>query len=221
MEALTAPRVNRGVRALALLLAPLALLPSAGCVTLGPLLPGSDGAAGTAPCQVVAWWSNQVMWTPDPTHGGALTPGLAGRVYLFGPEIDFPLIGDGALVVDLLDPTAVTPDGSPVLLEEWRLDRDTLKRLLKRDMVGWGYTVFLPWGTYKPEVNRIQLMVRFEPTNRPNLPLYAQSATLTLAQEEPTGPALTKRNAPGNAAAKSGTPAANRNDIIPASGSSR
>src|SRR5262245_31497220 len=187
METLTTPRAKHCARALAFLLVPLSFLLSAGCVTLGPLLPGSDLTAGTSPFQVVAWWSNQVMWTPDPTHGGAPTPGLAGRVYLFGPEIDFPLVGDGALVVDLLDVATVGPDGKPVLLEEWRLDKDTLKRLLKRDIVGWGYTVFLPWGTYRPEVSRIQLMVRYEPTNRSNPPLYAQSATITLAPDEPTG----------------------------------
>ena len=55
------------------------------------------------------------------------TPGLVGRLYLFGPEIDFPLPADGALTVDLYVAPPDKPDGALTHLEQWRIDKETLK----------------------------------------------------------------------------------------------
>jgi hypothetical protein len=152
----------------------LALLLTSGCVSLGSYLsPG--GPPKGAVCQVVATWNSKVVTADDPVHGGTPTPGLAGRVYLFGPQIDFPLVGDGGLVVDLYDQT----NGKPVMLEEWRFDAATLGRLLRKDMIGWGYTVFLPWGTYRPDILRVRLKVRYEPPGGA-APIYAESSPITL-----------------------------------------
>jgi hypothetical protein len=151
---------------------------SAGCVSLGALL-GPEGASSTVPvCQIVAIWCHDVKFAPDPVRGGALAPGLAGRLYLFGPQIDFPLIGDGSLQVDLYDEGPRAQGGEPRLLEVWRIDRDTLRRLLKRDTIGWGYTLFLPWGTYKPEITRVRLKLRYDPQK--GTPLFTESGSLTL-----------------------------------------
>jgi len=46
-------------------------------------------------------------------------------------------------------------------------------------MIGWGYTLFLPWPDYKPDVTRIQLRVRFEPA-KGGLAMYANSEPMTL-----------------------------------------
>jgi hypothetical protein len=99
-------------------------------------------------------------------------------VYLFGPEIGFPVVGDGALVVDLYDETG-TPERPAVLREEWRLDPVTLKRLLRRDTIGWGYTLFLPWGSYRPEVTRVRLKVRYQPAE--GAPLFAEGSPIDLS----------------------------------------
>ena len=96
-------------------------------------------------------------------------------MYLFGDGSDCPLIGDGCVVLDLYDDTH--PAGNnPIPLEEWRIDRATLKRLLRRDAVGWGYTLFLPWGTYKPDITQVQLRLRYEPVN--GTPLYAETCSI-------------------------------------------
>src|SRR5205823_13476032 len=122
----------------------------AGCVGTGSFLNLGGEAPNSVPCQVVATWNPGVVYTPDPAHDGAETPGLVGRIYIFGPEISCPLASDGTMVVDLYDDTTgpAAKDARP--LEEWQFDRDTLKRLQRRDAIGWGYTVFLPWATYKP-----------------------------------------------------------------------
>ena len=153
-----------------------------GCVSLDPLIPGHDGPpTGQPACQLVATWSNQVVFTPDPTHNGDLTPGLAGRLYLFGPTLDYPVASDGAMVIDLFDEAHPNAANAALPLEEWRLDRDTLQRLLRRDAIGWGYTVFLPWGTYRPDITHVHLKLRFNPVN--GTPLFANTASLTLVKD--------------------------------------
>ena len=161
----------------------LALLPvlalSAGCLSLGG--EAADGAPPPAGAvhQVVSTWQPHVVYAADPTHGGTPGPGLAGRLYLFGPEIGYPLGGDGSLVIDLYD--ASDPARSGVLQERWNFDPQTLKTLLRRDMIGWGYTLFLPWGSYRTDVTRVQLRVRYQPAK--GAPIYAECAPLTLAGE--------------------------------------
>src|SRR5438094_874676 len=76
------------------------------------------------PCQVVTFWENHVTFAPDPARAGVNAPVLLGKLYLFGPEIGFPLTGDGSLVVQLEDETA----GKPVPLERWNFDPETLRR---------------------------------------------------------------------------------------------
>jgi hypothetical protein len=149
----------------------------AGCVnTTDFLLPGAEKPSGV-PCEAVLACNPEVIFKPDPANRGAPTPGLGGRMYLFGEGSNCPLIGDGCAVVDLYD-EAHTAGSNPVPLEEWRIDRATLKRLLRRDAVGWGYTLFLPWGTYNPEITQVQLRLRYEPVN--GAPLYAENCSVVL-----------------------------------------
>ena len=70
-----------------------------GCVTSASYLAFDRPASDI--CRVVVAWNPEVIFTPDPVHNGQPTPGLAGRVYLFGSEVDYPRVGDGSIVVDL------------------------------------------------------------------------------------------------------------------------
>jgi hypothetical protein len=126
--------------------------------------------------QIATTWTNQVLFTPDPTHGGASTPGLAGRLYLFD-ERGFPVVGYGAVTVELYDDSAKSKGGQAKLLELWTIDKEPLRRLLRRDTIGWGYSLFLPWGTYSPAITAVQLKVRYDAPK--SMPLYNES-TVTL-----------------------------------------
>jgi hypothetical protein len=189
-------------------LASLAALPLAGC-TDAAFLAKSGGVPHTAACQVATTWYPEVVTTPDPAHGGAPVRGIAGRVYLFGEQVRAPVIVEGAMVVDLYDEAAPKPkEGTPLPLEEWRFDPETLKRLLKQDAIGWGYTLFLPWGTYRPEITHVRLTVRFEPVGA--APLYNDEGAVVLRRGETTSwqntdvPALRSQGpapAPGTAPA--------------------
>jgi hypothetical protein len=178
-------QVRRGRRPAALTpLVGLGLLVSlaAGCVGMKPLLWTEDQAK--VPCQADSRWEQQVVYASDPTHGGVQTPGLAGRLYLFGPEPGKPLVGDGSLVVDLFDETPVAKGGQPKLLERWCIDKDTLKRLARNDFVGPGYTLFLPWGTYRPDIAKVHLTMCYSPQK--GTPLYAPSRTIALNTDAPS-----------------------------------
>ncbi len=163
----------------------LICLSSAGCVGLGDLVPTTDGPPTGKPCQVITDWNDQVVFTPDPTHGGAPTPGLACRLYLFGERIDFPMACAGKVTVDIYDVSDPGKETQPKLLEVLYIDKDTLHRLLRRDMIGWGYTLFLPWGTYNPQIKCVQLKLRYEPVN--GTPLFTASKKLTLRDPADTG----------------------------------
>jgi hypothetical protein len=162
------------------------LVATTGCVETESFVRSFHHEAAPAPCQLVATWYPEVVFTPDPAHGGMPGPGLAGRLYLFGPEVGAPLIGDGSLVVDLFDDSscAKTQAGTPMPLEEWRFDRDTLKRLERPDAVGAGYTLFLPWGTYKPETSHVHVRLQYQPAK--GTPLYNESPTISLRKSGDT-----------------------------------
>ena len=167
------------------IVAPLLVL-LGGCVGMDVNPPGCDGppAPGT-PCQVTAIWDHQIHFTADPTHGGAQIPALGGRVYLFGPEIKYPMTGDGKLQVEVYDGTA--PPGAAVApLEVWQFDPDTMQRLLKRDFVGWGYTIPLVWPDLSPTVRSVRVKVCYQPSK--SAPLYSEGESMTIEFPGPNGP---------------------------------
>jgi hypothetical protein len=165
-----------------------------GCVPgMGGLVSSIEAPPAGEICQMVPTWTNEVVSLPDPTHGGNPVQGLTGRIYLFGPVVDHPPAGDGVIVVDLYDDTHRTKGQPQVPLEEWRFDKETLHRLLGKDFVGWGYSLFLPWSTYRPEITQIHLKVRYEPSK--GTPLYAEGSTVTLNPGLSGSLAVTNRQA--------------------------
>jgi hypothetical protein len=156
---------------------------AAGCIGTRPFTVLEGSKENPPVHQVAATWQPNVIYTPDPAHGGTPIPGLAGRLYLFGPEFGHPMISEGSVVVDLYDDTPVASGGKAKMLEKWHLDKDTLKRLVRKDMIGEGYTIFLPWGTYRPEITQVHLMVSYTPTK--GNPLYAPSGPLNLTSNLP------------------------------------
>jgi hypothetical protein len=148
----------------------------------------------------MATWKNELMQTPDPAQSGVIVCGIGGRIYLFGPEISCSVVGDGIVTVLLIDETS----GTPVSREAWVFDPDTLKRSLRRDVIGWGYTLFLPSRTaYPPEMTQVRLKVCYQPLK--GTPLYAESAVMTLNNREANAQGLPLTKKPGEAPA---TPAA-------------
>jgi hypothetical protein len=176
MERLPQTVIGGVCRSWATVIAPMMIL-MCGCVGMETSPMGAAPPAAGVPCQVVATWQSQVCITHDPAHNGADTPTLVGRVYLFGPEIKYPMTGAGTLVVDLYE-GAVAPGSAAAPLEEFRYDPATMAKLLRRDAIGWGYTVPFMWSTYRPDVTHVQMKVRYELAK--GAPLYAESASMAI-----------------------------------------
>jgi hypothetical protein len=154
----------------ALLLAALA----AGCATTEEFFAKAKAPEGAGVGQVVCMWENAVRFVPDPARQGEPNAGLAGRMYLFDQALEHLLEGDGSVNVFLYDET----NGPPVMQEVWAFDAEALKRLMRKDRYGAGYTLFLPWGKYHPDVTKVRLRVQYQPAK--GTPQYTESA-LTLA----------------------------------------
>jgi len=156
----------------------------AGCTPLVPFTATTNESPKPSPgcCQAVAQWSNRVHYEPDPSNGGVPTPGIVGRFYLFDSQVRDSLVGDGSVLVSLFDDSGPVHNEKPI--EIWFIDPETLQRLLRQDTIGWGYTLFLPWTTYKREITNVHLTVRYDP--KQGSPLYTPSSPLTL--DHPSAP---------------------------------
>jgi hypothetical protein len=136
----------------------------------------SDAPPTGVATQVFVWWHPQVIFPPDIKHDGTPIPALAARLYLFGPNLGYPLAGDGKVVVELFDPAQQPPNGQPVPQTIWTLDNAMLKPGFRRADLGWGYTLVLPWDKYRPDMTQVTLRVRYEPTK--GTPLFAEPQVL-------------------------------------------
>lgn len=162
----------------------------AGCVNTAPWIAKRESTPGGAPTQVVVTWEPRVIVTADTVNGGAPLPGLAGRLYLFSLDCGAPVVHDGCLHAELYDMAAVAKGGQPVMLETWDIDAERMKLLLRKDIIGWGYTVFLPWSTYKPCINNVQLKVCY--TTKSGVPLYAPTSPMRLLDSNCPPPRVTE-----------------------------
>jgi hypothetical protein len=129
-------------------------------------------------CRVESYWHSGIVTTADVVHKGTTLPGLAGRVYFLGQDMGTPLKGKGKLLVDMYDDVHVSPEGQPRLLEHYEYPDEVLARLIRKDMIGWGYTVFLPWPEYRPDIKHVQLKVSFTPDA--GTPMFAPPIQLTV-----------------------------------------
>jgi len=129
--------------------------------------------------QIATTWEGSVRFTHDVANGGASLPGLAGRLYLFGEPASQPLVADGMLLIDFYDDRPLEAGQTPVRIEQYQIDKDSLKRLMRKDTIGWGYTIFLPWTSYRPEQTKVHLFVRYIPER--GAPLYTTTPTIVIS----------------------------------------
>ena len=162
--------------------------PQTAAPAASPVPPGLPfGLSGSAPTpgslarQVEVAWNSQVLMTSNTENGNRPMPGLAGRLYVFGEDVGRPLEAPGALTVVLYAIDKENKAGPA--LAKWEFDSASLRKLGRKDAIGFGYTLFLPWLEYKPEIRRVQLDVRYVPDG--GLPLFAPSSTLPLNQDGP------------------------------------
>ena len=146
---------------------------SGGCVGLNDQLTHGTPAPADMPCEVGVRWQPEVAFAPDPLPGGHPTQGLVGRIYLFNSKF-IPVVGDGCLHVELSD-AGVDP---PKELEQWNFPAAELAKFQRKDAIGPGYSIFLPWFTYSKDVTKVVMKVGYQPNKA--MPIYAAPTTLLL-----------------------------------------
>jgi hypothetical protein len=185
------------------------LLFSAGCVnlpTFGPPAP-PDLPPTTAVTSSYVTWESKVRFLEDIVHGGKLTPGMAGSLYLFSANLA-PAQANGIVQIELYDVSQCQQGQRPEKpLESLRIDKDSLKNCLGKDGFGlWRYTLFMPWSTYRSDITKVVMVVSYVPAQ--GAPVFAPTSTVDLSgatgvvrqQQVPAGtPALSNRGTPRDA----------------------
>ena len=178
---------HRALRIGSLLMVGLLLVVSSGCSLFDQCSLCKPSEPPPAPPQsinhVLTIWDPRVFTAADTQQRGRTMPGLAGRVYLLSEESKKMEEATGRMFVEMYDVTAVPAGGEAKKLVEWNFDPASLKKLLREDQIGKGYTLFLPWETYQPEVKQIKLQLAYvEPNGAPH---YAEPTMVTLKSFEP------------------------------------
>lgn len=184
-------------------ISPLAQIPSSLARMTGKSEKGKSGAA-----VIAVAWRNHIDFLPDPNRQGAMSPGLAGQVFLFGSH-DQPAFADGTITVDLYDETVRPAGQEPARPERWQFKKDVLATLRTIDeRFGPNYTLFLPWPTYRPGITRVRITVRYDP-EKGGYPLYAPESKMALdANPASTGSLKGTGTPPGQLPEMNSTPAA-------------
>jgi len=139
--------------------------------------------------EVLAYWRSEVYFSQDEENQKKPLPGLAGRVMFASQSSNRMVEATGELVVRLYDMTNVA---APRLLAEYGFDPHALKKLKSEDRFGDGYTLFLPWETYRPEVRQVQVELRYFPKDGSEI--RAQPTTLVLETNAAPRPHLHVEN---------------------------
>jgi hypothetical protein len=134
--------------------------------------------------QFAVAWRNKIDYLPDPVRAGAMSPGLAGQMFLFGgPKLEFAT-AEGVLTVDLVDDTP-RPLGQPAATpERWQFNTEMLRNLRTVDETfGKSYVIFLPWPAYRPDITRVKISARYDPDN--GTTLWDTPATVSISAKAP------------------------------------
>ena len=143
----------------------LLLTPNLGCQSLTSTSFSSlweeSGPVGK-PTEIGAIWQDGVDVQLDAQHGGMPIAGFAGRIFFMQSNKGQPaqtVLINSPLQIMLFDDKPV--QGPPVPLETWTIKPEHLQLLVKKDMTGWGYSVWLPWNTYNPSIRSVTMTVQY------------------------------------------------------------
>lgn len=154
--------MNRCYRGLAVL---MLALPLAGCHSFGAnqqafRWPWSESENANDISQVAAIWADGLVVQPDPAQGGKVMPGFAGRIYLFNSDMTATREAQGSVIISLYDNTQPN-SAEPVAKEVWNIDAASLARAKRKDTLGWGYNLWLPWSSMSQQATMVTLIVEY------------------------------------------------------------
>lgn len=146
-----ASRATRAATTTRIVLGLLLLLWSAGCARLQELGPSASKQPPTGEVTRV-----EALWHESGVQGrNVLARGFAGRIYLFGRG-DAPILAPGELSVYTFDDDDMTAKPKYV----WKFKSEDLEKVADKTMLGWSYTLWIPWDRGE-EAKNCTLIVRY------------------------------------------------------------
>jgi hypothetical protein len=165
-----------------------------GCSFLNPFETKGPDLPPPSVDEMQAFCYDAIRFVKDSENGKRPLPGLVGKAWLFsGSEKRLPVEANGSICAELYDVTAGT---QPRKLADWTFDKETLKLLKQSDKIGLGYTLFLPWETYTPEIKNVEVRLWYvEPGKQPR---YADQQVIALKSpaDQITPPLVQQINLP-------------------------
>jgi len=160
----------------------------AGCKAFQKPAQTSDGKSSTTAtaamakpgipaASLTASWSRTVEVGTDPNHHTPM-PAIVGRAYFFDAKLR-PVEADGKLTVELFDDTNRRIGKPSVKLEEWNINSEQLAKMVNKDpLIGTGYSLILPWPSFKSDVGQIHMVIHYTPKSGQALTMSDQIMTL-------------------------------------------
>lgn len=114
------------------------------------------------PTEIGAIWQDGVDVQLDGQNGGQPTAGFAGRIFFTQARDGQPgqtVLGNGSLQIQLFDDRPTQGPAAP--LETWTILSEHQGPLVKKDLVGWGYSVWLPWNTFSRDIRTVRMIVLY------------------------------------------------------------
>jgi hypothetical protein len=166
-----------------------------GCVGLRGRVSSNQKDGATGPAQIQSVWLKQVQFLPDTQNQGSPSPALVGSVYFYPADVAAShndvnakkaesTTADGQLVIEVYD---VSAGGEPKPLATTTYPAEVLATRKQQDpLLGSGYSVAVPLGSYSKEVTRVQIALRFEPA-KGGQALMCRNEPMTLDAGKSTG----------------------------------
>ncbi|MBL8822851.1 MAG: hypothetical protein JNJ77_09715 [Planctomycetia bacterium] len=149
-----------------LVLLTLAML--AGCKTFSDTDFTSLWEEKKAPCgtpnELIAFWQEGVDVQLMAHQGGMPSPGFAGRVIFQQQKPGKPaetIAVNGTLIVRMYEDKPLQ-GGQLQPLETWTILPEHLPMLMRKDLSGWGYSLWLPWNTYNNALRSVRMTVEYQ-----------------------------------------------------------
>lgn len=162
------------------ILIPVALtLTAVGCRTTESHLRASAAPRTDGPIsRVVVLWSEAVLRQDNVP----VVQGFAGKVYFFGPDSSQPISAPGKFTIYAYDDTKVAEAGGEKKDAKpdrvWEIKESDLQGLLKKDAIGWCYSLWLPYDQPASKERRCTLILSFVPERGHRV--LSESALVTL-----------------------------------------
>lgn len=151
-----------------------------------------DTAGGETGYELFTMWNNQIHVTQDTENGFRPLPGLAGRFLIFRKGSDQAADAAGEVLVMIHDMSKPAPGVAPPLLTHCRFDPIALKQLKRKQKDGDGYTLFIPWENYRPDLTTVQIQLIFYPKG--GQPIHATPELVRLQSSQQPAPVLQIQN---------------------------